>query len=66
LQKQETEEVTTMVNKKYPLTDAIQSAVASVPDGKKEQANEEMARALELLGIGFELGKASASTAVPT
>lgn len=55
-----------MVNKKYPLTDAIQSAVASVPDGKKEQANEEMARALELLGIGFELGKASASTAAPT
>jgi hypothetical protein len=55
-----------MVNKKYPLADAIQSAVASVPDGKKEQANEEMARALELLGIGFELGKASASTAAPT
>ena len=52
--------------KKFPLTDAIQSAVASVPDGKQEQANEEMARALELLGIGFELGKASASTAAPT
>ena len=52
--------------KKLPLTDAIQSAVASVPDGKKEQANEEMARALELLGIGYELGKASASTAAST
>lgn len=55
-----------MVNKKYLLTDVIQSAVGSVPDDKKEQANDEMARALELLGIGFELGKASASTAAPT
>ena len=52
--------------KKFLLTDAIQSAVGSVPDGKKEQANEEMARALELLGIGYELGKNSASTAAPT
>lgn len=52
--------------KKFPLTDAIQSAIASVPDGKKEQANGEIARALELLGIGFEMGKASASTAAPT
>lgn len=49
--------------KKSHLIDAIQSAVVSVPDGKKDQANEEMARALELLGIGYELGKASASTA---
>lgn len=55
-----------MANKKYSLTEAIQSAVASVPDGKKEQANEEMARALELLGIGYELDKASVSTAAPT
>lgn len=51
---------------KDKLIATLATIMRTIPNGKHNDANLTMAQALELMTIGYEIGKASASTAALT
>lgn len=47
------------MKEKQNLIDTLTKAMADIPDGKRDGANLTMAQALELMTIGYEIGKAT-------